>query len=100
MRRIMTLALKDLLLLWRDKFGLFWVAVFPLAFAAFFGSIFSTGDNEPSAIKIAVIDEDSSSHSSDFVAELEESDLLDVVYLDIEEEGADSEGQTHGIRCH
>lgn len=85
MSRVLILALKDLLLLWRDKFGLFWVVIFPLAFAAFFGSIFSSGDREPSAIKIAAVDEDSSSHSSDFIAELEESELLDVIRLDAQE---------------
>ncbi len=81
MRRILTLALKDLLLLWRDKFGLFWVAIYPLAFAIFFGLIFSSGDDEPTAIRIAVVDEDSSSYSSDFIEKLEKSELLDVVRL-------------------
>ncbi len=85
MRRIVNLALKDLLLLWRDKFGLFWVVGFPLGFAIFFGSIFSSGDEGPRAIRIAVYDGDSTSSSADFVAELEKSEALDVVRLGADE---------------
>ncbi|MCK4657215.1 MAG: ABC transporter permease, partial [candidate division Zixibacteria bacterium] len=81
MRRILNLALKDLLLLWRDKFGLFWVVVFPLGFAIFFGSIFSDNNEGPRAIRIAVSDQDSTSTSAEFVSELEKSDALEVFHL-------------------
>ena len=82
MGKIVTLAMKDLLLLWRDKSGLFWVMIFPLAFAVFFGTIFSSGNNGPSAIKIAVADEDNTTQSAEFVEELEKSDVLDVICLE------------------
>ena len=39
MRAMLTLTLKDLLLLWRNKTALFWVIVFPLAFGLFYGAI-------------------------------------------------------------
>ena len=85
MRSIMTLALKDLLLLWRDKFGLFWVVVFPLVFAIFFGSIFSGGgDDGPSSIKIAVVDQDSTEWSGKFVSELDSSESFEVVKTELD----------------
>jgi ABC-2 type transport system permease protein len=69
-----------MLLLWRDKFGLFWVVVFPLVFAIFFGSIFSDGgDDGPSSIKIAVVDQDSTEWSGKFVSELDSSESFEVV---------------------
>ncbi len=85
MRRILTLALKDLLLLWRDKFGLFWVAGFPLAFAVFFGSIFSSGGSGTSAISVAVVDEDGTPASAEFIAELDRSEALDVSHMGADE---------------
>jgi ABC-2 type transport system permease protein len=85
MRRVLNLALKDLLLLWRDKFGLFWVVIFPLGFAIFFGSIFSNDDEGPRAIRIAVSDQDSTSTSAEFVSELEKSEALEVFHLGADE---------------
>lgn len=85
MRRILNLALKDLLLLWRDKFGLFWVIAFPLGFAIFFGSIFSDNDDGPRPIGIAVSDQDSTSTSAEFVSELEKSDALEVFHMGADE---------------
>ena len=39
MHPLLTLALKDLFLLCRNKTALFWVIVFPLAFGLTYGSI-------------------------------------------------------------
>ena len=59
MKSVIVLALKDLKLLSRDKFGLFWLLVFPLLMALFFGSIFSSGGGGGgAAMKVAVVDED------------------------------------------
>jgi ABC-2 type transport system permease protein len=55
MRRILTLALKDLVLLWRDRFGLFWVVMFPLLMALFFGSIFSGEGSTPGSLRVAFV---------------------------------------------
>ncbi|MFH2056884.1 MAG: ABC transporter permease [bacterium] len=79
MRGIVTLALKDLLLLWRDKFGMFWVLAFPLLFAVFFGSIFSGGgDHGSSKMDVAIVDQDSSDASARFIESLAGSDALEV----------------------
>jgi len=77
MRAVFFMAMKDLLLLWRDRFGLFWVAAFPLLFAVFFGSIFSTGGSgERGKITVAVVDMDSTDASAGFIEKLSSSDLL------------------------
>ena len=44
MRSMLTLTLKDLLLLWRNKAALFWVIVFPLSFAPAVRAIESHGE--------------------------------------------------------
>ena len=46
MGAVINLALKDLRLLLRDRFGLFWVLAFPLLMALFFGAIFRSGIDE------------------------------------------------------
>lgn len=82
MGKIITLAIKDLRLLWRDKFGLFWVVAFPLLFAVFFGSIFSGGGGGGrSALKVAVVDQDSSEATAAFIQQMQESEALAVVPL-------------------
>src|ERR1700712_2863384 len=43
MRGALLIALKDLRLLLRDRMALFWVFVFPVGFALFFGSIMKAG---------------------------------------------------------
>ncbi len=53
---VCTLALKDLQLVLRDRFGLFWMLVFPLLIALFFGFL-SGGGAGPSALPVAVVDE-------------------------------------------
>ncbi len=70
MGKILTLALKDLKVLFRDKGAVFWVLFFPLLIALFFGSIFSGGGGNPSGMKIAIVDEDQSDYSQAFVEEL------------------------------
>ncbi len=78
MRNIVTIAIKDLRLLWRDKFGMFWVIVFPLMMATFFGSLMS-GMNQQSPVKIAVVDEDDSEISRAFLKQLGESTAVAIV---------------------
>ena len=77
MNAIIQLALKDLLLLWRDKPAMFWVLIFPLIMALFFGSIFS-GGGKTAAMSIAVIDNDQSKNSQIFIQELKISEALKV----------------------
>ena len=63
MRPMLTLTLKDLLLLWRNKAALFWVIAFPLAFGLFYGAIIS-GSFGPAKLSIAFVDEDKSAVSN------------------------------------
>jgi ABC-2 type transport system permease protein len=78
MRNAVVMALKDLHLLWRDKFGLFWVAVFPLMMALFVGSIFG-GSGPTAGMSLAVVDLDSTAASRAFVETLDESDSIRLV---------------------
>jgi len=79
MGTVVTLAFKDIKLLLRDKAALFWVFLFPLLIALFFGSIFSgMGGGGNRAISIYVIDQDSTDASTAFVDALKESSALRV----------------------
>lgn len=53
MRAVIALAIKDLVILARDRLGLFWVALFPLLMALFFGSIFGSDGDGVSGLKVA-----------------------------------------------
>ena len=83
---MLTLALKDLKLQTRDWFGLFWILVFPLMLALFFGSIFSSsGSGGNRAITLAVVDEVKSKASHDFLERLGKSNALDLKTMPLEE---------------
>ncbi|MEE9442520.1 MAG: ABC transporter permease [candidate division Zixibacteria bacterium] len=75
---LFTLAVKDLRILFREKSSIFWVLGFPLMIALFFGTIFSGGDGEVSGMKIAVIDEDQSDYSKDYIDEISSLSALRV----------------------
>ncbi|MBN1478617.1 ABC transporter permease [Candidatus Sumerlaeota bacterium] len=86
MRGILTLALKDLLLIWRDKFGLFWILGFPVIYAVFFGSVLGGGHGDGSgATSIALTDEDQTEFSQEFTARLASSEALSVTPMTREE---------------
>ncbi len=78
MQAIFTLAMKDLRLLLRDKPGLFWVLVFPLLMALFFGSIFGGEGGGARSLKIAVVSEDASPLAKQFYEQLAKSAALRV----------------------
>jgi ABC-2 type transport system permease protein len=79
MGAMITLAAKDLLLLLRDKFGLFWVAGFPLVMALMFGSIFGGGSGGAGSMKIAFIGEGNEQSVQGFLAELSKAEVLDIL---------------------
>ena len=81
MRSIIYIGLKDLRLLARDKFAMFWVLAFPLLMALFFGSIFSFGSGSRAAMKIAIVDQDNSQYTKDFTEKLSNSASLKVQLL-------------------
>lgn len=79
MSAILTLALKDLRLLARDKPALFFTVGFPVIFAVFFGTIFAGGgDGGGGGIAVVVVDEDKSEASRKFVDLLEKGPELRV----------------------
>jgi len=79
MGKMFSIAAKDLLILLRDKASVFWVMMFPLLYALFFGSIFSGGGGGSSSMKIAIVDNDRSDYSAKFIKQVEK---LDAIRLD------------------
>ncbi len=78
MRVILTIAAKDLRLLLRDRTNAFFVIVFPLAIAIFFGSIFGGSGR---SIPIAVVVESAGPAATDFANALEKDSTLSVRIL-------------------
>jgi len=81
MKQVMHLAIKDLRILLRTKTALFWIGVFPLLMALFFGAIFSGGGSGMRSMRIAVVDEDKSDFSASFIDQLKNLDPLDVAVM-------------------
>jgi ABC-2 type transport system permease protein len=77
MGAIITVALKDLRLLWRNKFGLFWVIMFPLMMALFFGAMFNMGGSEVGSLRIAYVSDNAPTAQS-FLKEFRKSDVLSI----------------------
>ncbi len=80
MNEIVTLAVKDLKLLLRDRGGLFFTVFFPVLYAVFFGTVFSgaAGDYKSRKIGVPLVDEDQSERSRAFVEELRAAGELDI----------------------
>ncbi len=74
---MMAMVVKDLKLLFRDKVTLFFTFGFPLLFAAFFGSIYSSGGSG-GGMSVAVADLDQTETSQQFVQSMAELDELKV----------------------
>ena len=86
MNAITSMAIKDLRLLARDKLGLFWIFVFPLLFALFFGAITANMTDRPAgALSMAVVDYDVSNFSRAYIEKLSQSGALKLVKLDKEQ---------------
>jgi ABC-2 type transport system permease protein len=85
MKKSIILALKDLKVLSRDKFSLFWILFFPALFSLFFGAIYSTGSKGPSGMKIAVVNEDQSEFSKLYISCLQSYEALDLTSLSRDE---------------
>ena len=66
LRNALVMAMKDLHLLWRDKFALFWVAAFPSMMALFVGA--TGGSGPPPVWGSPVVDLDDADASRAFVA--------------------------------
>lgn len=80
MGEILALAWKDVRLMIRDRMGFFFILVFPVVYALFFGMIFRgmMGGGGSSKIDLAIADLDGSEASGRLVAALEEHESLAV----------------------
>ncbi len=80
MIQILTLAMKDLTIMFRDKSGFFFTFIFPIVIAVLFGSIFG-GDNNSGTrtMTVLIVDEDSTTASQSFVKQLDDASEINVV---------------------
>ena len=76
MRAALAIAKKDILQLFRDRVGFFFVFVFPVAFGILFGLIFSGNSDGPSDIALVVADLDGSDASQLVIERLENDSKL------------------------
>ncbi len=81
MNAVLAIAIKDLVLLSRDRANAFFTFVFPILLAIFFGVIFrGSGDGSGGKLSIALVDEDASQRSALLVADLRADTALAVVF--------------------
>ncbi len=85
MKKVFFLALKDLKVLLSNKGNIFMVLAFPVLFALFFGAIYSGSGNQPTGIKIAVIDEDNSEFSNSYISKLKSEEALKIIRISRDE---------------
>jgi linearmycin/streptolysin S transport system permease protein len=97
MRPMLTLTLKDLLLLWRNKTALFWVIAFPLAFGLFYGAIISRSFGPPK-MSIAFVDEDKSAVSNALAEKLSAHANVRLVQTQAEGQPHDRDSATQSVR--
>jgi len=82
MRTILAMAMKDLRLMSRDWLGLFFIVGFPILMGVFFGSMYGGfGSSGSALLRVAVVDEDESATSQQFVANLKETGNIEVESL-------------------
>lgn len=78
---IVAMAMKDLRLMSRDWLGMFFILAFPILMGIFFGSIYGSVGGGSAKLRVAVVDEDKSTISREFVANLKETGNVDVETL-------------------
>jgi ABC-2 type transport system permease protein len=81
MRQIITLALKDLKVMFRVKAALFFAIGWPVCIAVLFGLMFG-GSSKTTKIPIAVVDEDRTAQATQFLAGVTGRDGFDVLRTD------------------
>jgi ABC-2 type transport system permease protein len=95
---MLTLTLKDLLLLWRNKAALIWVIVFPLSFGLFYGVILSGHFGPRAKMSIAFIDLDNSALSKALAQKLSDHASLRVVEAQADGQQHDRDSAVQGVR--
>jgi ABC-2 type transport system permease protein len=99
MGRVLTLTLKDLLLLRRDWFALFWVFGFPLVFGLFFGAIMGgMGGGGRGKMSVAIADEDRSDSSKALIDKLAKHESLRVQTSGPEGDPIGRDAASNGVR--
>jgi ABC-2 type transport system permease protein len=78
---IAAMATKDLRLMSRDWLGLFFILAFPILMGIFFGSMYGSVDGGSAKLRVAVVDEDGSATSKEFVANLKDTGNVEVETL-------------------
>ena len=82
MRSILTMAVKDLVLISRDWLGMFFIVCFPILMGVFFGSMYGwVGEKGSNKFDVAVVDDDGSAISAKFVAALTDTGSVNVQKL-------------------
>lgn len=94
MGAVLTLCGKDLRLLFRDRFALFWIFAFPLMYCLFFGALFGGGDGQRARIAVALVDEDGGAAAAELVGRLAAHPAL---VVDREGEGASARPRRHDL---
>ena len=87
MNAVFQMAIKDLRLIFRDRMGLFFIAIFPIIMGLFFGVVMSQGgstDGGSGSMRIAVIDQDQSPASIQFSESLAALEQLDIQDLELD----------------
>ncbi len=82
MRAILALAQKDLQVLLRVRIGVFFTFVWPILVAVLFGVIFSGPGESNGRIAVALVDEDASPQSKEFVTRMEKGGKFDILKTD------------------
>jgi ABC-2 type transport system permease protein len=79
MNQIITMAFKDLRLLFRDKLGAFFIIGFPILMGLFFGTIMGGPSSGGSAkMKVAIVDQDKTEISRKFIGSLKSNDSIEL----------------------
>src|SRR5262245_3337396 len=98
MHAMLTLTLKDLLLLGRDKTALFWVIAFPLAFGLVFGAIMGRPMGRRAKMGIALVDEDQSAASKALAGKLAQHASVRLVRAQTNGEPLDRDAAAQSVR--
>lgn len=86
MSQILSIALKDLKVLWRDPIGMFFIVGFPILMGLFFGLMMNgmNSGSSSSKMKVAVVDNDQTDESKQFLELLNEGGNLTMIPGELE----------------
>lgn len=95
---MLTLTLKDLLLLWRNKAALVWVIGFPLIFGLFYGAIISGRFGPRAKVSVAFVDLDKSTVSEAIAQKLSDHPSVRLVQMQVNGQPHDLDSAMQGVR--